>query len=52
MRGRVPFEPIAAWVTERRLGRGGLFRYHGVTQASGDRGYDFVGTLELSSGFA
>jgi hypothetical protein len=45
------FEPIAAWVVERRLGAGGIYRHHGVTRASGDRGFDFVGTLELGSGF-
>jgi hypothetical protein len=45
------FEPIAAWITERRLGAGGIYRHHGVTRASGDRGFDFVGTLELGTGF-
>ncbi len=45
------FEPIAAWITERRLAAGGIYRHHGVTRASGDRGFDFVGTLELGTGF-
>lgn len=45
------FEPIAAWIVDRRLAAGGIYRHHGVTRASGDRGFDFVGTLELGSGF-
>jgi hypothetical protein len=45
-----PFEPILGHRAATRAG--GLYRHHGVTRASGDRGYDFVGTLELSSGFA
>ena len=45
------FEPIAAWITERRIAGEGIYRHHGVTRASGDRGFDFVGTLELGKGF-
>jgi hypothetical protein len=45
------FEPVAAWVTSRRIAAEGVYQHHGVTRASGDRGFDFVGTLELGSGF-
>ena len=45
------FEPIAAWITERRITGEGIYHHHGVTRASGDRGFDFVGTLELGKGF-
>jgi Restriction endonuclease AspBHI N-terminal/Restriction endonuclease len=45
------FEPVAAFITERRLAAGGIYRHHGVTRATGDRGFDFVGTLELGAGF-
>jgi hypothetical protein len=48
---QVMFEPVAAWITERRLGAAGIYRHHGITRASGDRGFDFVGTLELGTGF-
>jgi Restriction endonuclease AspBHI N-terminal/Restriction endonuclease len=45
------FEPIAAWITGRRIAAEGVYQHHGVTRASGDRGFDFVGTLELGTGF-
>jgi hypothetical protein len=45
------FEPVAACVAERRLGGGDVYRHHGITRASGDRGFDFVGTPELGTGF-
>ena len=48
---QVRFEAVAAWVTERRLEAGGIYRHHGVTRASGDRGFDFIGSLELGKGF-
>lgn len=45
------FEGIAAWVAERLLSRSGNYRAHGVTRATGDRGFDFVGRLDLGEGF-
>src|SRR5688572_28932867 len=37
------FEGVAAWVAERLLGSAGTYRAHGVTRATGDRGFDFIG---------
>jgi hypothetical protein len=46
------FEAVAAWVTERLLSQsGGMYRHYGVTRSSGDRGFDFVGRLDLGVGF-
>ena len=45
------FEGIAAWMASRILGEAGNYTHHGVTRASGDRGFDFVGRLDLGSGF-
>lgn len=45
------FEGIAAWVAERLLSRSGTYRAYGVTRATGDRGFDFVGRLDLGAGF-
>lgn len=48
---KAKFEAVAAWVTGRILGRSGRYLHHGVTRATGDRGFDFVGRLELGEGF-
>jgi hypothetical protein len=45
------FEGIAAWVAERLLDSTGTYRAHGVTRATGDRGFDFIGRLDLGEGF-
>jgi hypothetical protein len=45
------FEAVAAWVTERLLGERGVYRHFGVTRRSGDRGFDFLGRLDLGAGF-
>lgn len=45
------FEGIVAWVAERLLSPSGTYRAHGVTRATGDRGFDFVGRLDLGEGF-
>ncbi len=47
----VKFEGIAAWIAERLLSPSGTYRAHGVTRATGDRGFDFVGRLDLGEGF-
>jgi hypothetical protein len=47
----VRFEAVAGWVTERILGERGIYRHFGVTRATGDRGFDFLGRLDLGSGF-
>ncbi|MEI7889692.1 MAG: restriction endonuclease, partial [Actinomycetes bacterium] len=50
----VKFEAIAAWITSRVLRRSGIYKPFGVTRASGDRGFDFVGRLTVGrpeSGF-
>jgi hypothetical protein len=43
------FEAVAAWVAHRILGD--AYRPFGVTRATGDRGFDFVGRLDLGHGF-
>jgi Restriction endonuclease AspBHI N-terminal/Restriction endonuclease len=43
------FEGVAAWAAHRILGD--AYRPFGVTRASGDRGFDFVGRLDLGHGF-
>ncbi|HEY6220218.1 MAG TPA: hypothetical protein VIV65_09170, partial [Gemmatimonadaceae bacterium] len=45
------FEAVAAWVTDRLLGQKGAYKHFGVTRASGDRGFDFIGRLDIGSGF-
>jgi hypothetical protein len=45
------FEAVAAWMADRILGQAGTYTHHGVTRATGDRGFDFVGRLDLGSGF-
>lgn len=45
------FEGVAAWVTERVLGKSGDYRHFGVTRRSADGGFDFVGRLDVGSGF-
>jgi hypothetical protein len=43
------FEAVAAWVTHKILGD--AYKPFGVTRATGDRGFDFVGRLDLGHGF-
>lgn len=43
------FEAVAAWAAHRSLGDS--YRPYGVTRATGDRGFDFVGRLDLGMGF-
>lgn len=45
------FEAVAAWISGRILGRSGTYRPHGVTRATGDRGFDFIARLDLGDGF-
>jgi hypothetical protein len=46
------FEAIAAWATERLLGQTATYRHFGVTRASGDRGFDFLGRLDVGVGLS
>jgi hypothetical protein len=48
---KVEFEGVAAWVAERVLKRSGDYRHFGVTKASADGGFDFVGRLDIGEGF-
>ncbi|HEV3321929.1 MAG TPA: restriction endonuclease [Solirubrobacteraceae bacterium] len=48
---KVEFEGFAAWVAERVLRRSGDYRHFGVTRASADGGFDFVGRLDVGEGF-
>lgn len=43
------FEAVAAWVAHRILGD--AYTPFGVTRATGDRGFDFLGRLDLGHGF-
>src|SRR5262249_23248273 len=45
------FEAIAAWATEQSLAPHGSYLHFGVTRSSGDRGFDFLGRLDLSHWF-
>jgi hypothetical protein len=45
------FEAVAAWVTARLLEHAGIYSHFGVTRAGGDRGFDFLGRLDLGAGF-
>jgi hypothetical protein len=45
------FEAVAGWVTERILAGTGIYRHFGVTRSTGDRGFDFLGRLDLGGGF-
>ena len=47
----VAFEGVAAWMADRILGENGRYQHHGVTRATGDRGFDFVGRLDMGHGF-
>jgi hypothetical protein len=48
---KVEFEGVAAWIAERILRRSGDYRHVGVTRASADGGFDFVGRLDIGDGF-
>jgi hypothetical protein len=43
------FEAVAAWAAHKALGD--KYRPYGVTRATGDRGFDFVGRLDHGHGF-
>jgi hypothetical protein len=48
---KIEFEAAAAWVAERVLRRSGDYRHFGITRASADGGFDFVGRLDIGEGF-
>lgn len=48
---KVEFEAVASWVAERVLKRSGTYRHVGITRASADGGFDFVGRFDVGEGF-